>query len=151
MEAAGQRDEAPTRLGLDDLNGGHSRPEPQSSVTNASVPGKEPPLSKIFPDDSELERLEVDRATEKRRSEINAAVRSLKTNVLLIATLAVVFVLYFRVLNFTNKALMLSMYKSLAPILTAIANFGKIQNVLSSYLVNIKEKLKLASLKIFNS
>ena len=151
-EASKQEGAGPS-LGRDVTTGNHSRPETQSNVTKVSAPGKDRPLSssslrdKVFPNDSELEGLERDRSNEQRRSEINAAVRSLETNVLLILTLAVVFVLYFHVLNFTNKALMLSLYKSLAPILTAVANFGKIQNVLSLYFVSIREKLE--PLKLF--
>ena len=148
-EASKQEGAGPS-LGRDVTTGNHSRPETQSKVTKVSAPGEDRPLSssslrdKVFPDDSELEGLERDRSNEQRRSEINAAVRSLETNVLLILTLAVVFVLYFYVLNFTN---MLSLYKSLAPVLTAVANFGKIQNVLSLYFVSIREKLE--PLKLF--
>ncbi len=69
-------------------------------------------------------------------SEIAATARSLKTN--LIMSLVVVFiVLLMAKSSDTIIVLAVSTLKGLVPILTTIANFGKIQNVLALYWQNL--------------
>jgi hypothetical protein len=69
-------------------------------------------------------------------SEIAATARSLKTN--LILSLVVVFiVLLMAKSSDTIIVLAVSTLKGLVPILTTIANFGKIQNVLALYWQNL--------------
>ena len=69
---------------------------------------------------------------ESMTSEIAAAVRSLKTN--LILSIAVVIVFFFMAFYLgTLTVLIFSTMKGLVPILTTIANFGKVQFVLKQY------------------
>jgi hypothetical protein len=46
-----------------------------------------------------------------------------------VTTLFVMFIIYFRYLANANVASLMSVYKALAPVLTTVANFGKIQEV----------------------
>ncbi len=69
-------------------------------------------------------------------AEIAATARSLKTN--LVLSFVFIFIL-FLLANFseTLTVLIISTLKGLVPILTTIANFGKIQNVLALYWQNL--------------
>jgi hypothetical protein len=70
-------------------------------------------------------------ADDKRRSaEIDAAVRTLKTNLALMATLVLIYITYFGYLTDTS---VVSVYKALIPVLTTVANFGKVQEVVEKY------------------
>jgi len=72
--------------------------------------------------------------------------RSLETNFFLFASLASILCIYFIDISYTNKALTLSVYKAITPVLTTIANFGKIQNVLLMYFQNFKSKIRSCKL-----
>ncbi len=77
---------------------------------------------------------------EAMASEIAAAVRSLKTNLIFSITVVIVFFFMAFYLG-TLTVLIFSTMKGLVPILTTIANFGKIQNVLALYWQNMLYRL----------
>jgi hypothetical protein len=62
-------------------------------------------------------------------SEINAAVRSLETNLVIFCVLFVSFLVRFSDVDNLYTAAVSTIFKTLGPILTAVANFGKIQEV----------------------
>jgi hypothetical protein len=71
----------------------------------------------------------------QRRMEINAAILSLKTNLLLCAIFLFVFVFTF-VLPQTHSIIIITTLKGQIPVLTSFANFGKIQQIFTVYLDN---------------
>ena len=82
---------------------------------------------------------------EKTREQISAAERSLKTNFVV----AGVFCLLFGVLVLLSKTaksyfsvMVFSLVKTALPVLTALANFGTVQSVLSQYWTLIRDKIK---------
>ena len=68
--------------------------------------------------------------------------RSLQTNLVLILLFALAFVLYFLVFESRGKVVLLSIFKGLAPALTALANFEKIRALLMVYCRICVNKLK---------
>lgn len=74
------------------------------------------------------------------KSEIVAAARSLKTNILLTSAFIIIFVCLAFLSDYYN-VLICSTLKGMVPILTTIANFGKIQTVLLLYCQNAKNQL----------
>jgi hypothetical protein len=72
---------------------------------------------------------------EKRNAEVSAAVRSLKTNLFLCATFVFAYSM-FAFLPDILIVLIVSIMKGATPILTAIVNFGKLQNMLKLYWEN---------------
>jgi hypothetical protein len=68
---------------------------------------------------------------QRKLSEINAAVRSLKTNVFLLAALALAFLVRFYDENRIYTACISTVAKALTPVLTAMANFGKVKEIFS--------------------
>jgi hypothetical protein len=74
------------------------------------------------------------------KSEIVAAARSLKTNILLTSAFILIFVCLAFLSDYYN-VLICSTLKGMVPILTTIANFGKIQTVLLLYCQNAKNQL----------
>jgi hypothetical protein len=73
---------------------------------------------------------------EKNNAEISAAVRSLKTNLCLCATFVFAYSM-FAFLPDILIVLIVSVMKGTTPILTAIVNFGKLQNMVKLYWENI--------------
>ena len=78
---------------------------------------------------------------EKEKSEIVSAARSLKTNIILTSIVFLIFVCLAFVSDSFNIFIGSAM-KGLIPILTTIANFGKIQTVLLLYCKNSKNKME---------
>jgi hypothetical protein len=72
---------------------------------------------------------------ERREAEINAAVRSLKTNLILCATFVVAYS-SFSFMPDLAIVLIVSVMKSVTPIVTALINFGKLQTVAKLYWEN---------------
>jgi hypothetical protein len=79
---------------------------------------------------------QVENNEEEVALEIAATARSLKTNLFMSFAFIVIFI---SLANFseTQSVLVVSTMKSMVPILTTIANFGKIQHVLTLYWQNI--------------
>lgn len=75
---------------------------------------------------------------ERQRAEINASIRSLETNTVLAV---IIIVTYLLAAVFSNSAslIILTLLKGFTPILTTIANFGKIQELYMSYCIRIRE------------
>jgi len=74
-------------------------------------------------------------------AEIAATARSLKTN--LVLSFVFIFILLLLAhFSETLTVLIISTLKGLVPILTTIANFGKIQNVLALYWQNLVSHLR---------
>jgi hypothetical protein len=71
----------------------------------------------------------------QRKMEINAAILSLKTNLLLCAIFLFVFVFTF-VLPQALSIIIITTLKGHIPVLTSVANFGKIQQIFTVYLDN---------------
>jgi len=83
------------------------------------------------PDD--LNDLTTLNAQEKRSSQINAAIKSLETNLILSICIAlIIFAAYSY--SHASVVVVLSLVKGSAPILTTVANFGKIQEMIWFYL-----------------
>ena len=78
---------------------------------------------------------QVENNEEEVALEIAATARSLKTNLFMSFAFIVIFI---SLANFseTQSVLVVSTMKSMVPILTTIANFGKIRHVLTMYLQN---------------
>lgn len=86
------------------------------------------------PDDADgsvISEVNVDR----REAEINAAVRSLKTNLILCATY-VITASMFAVMPDIANVVIGSVIKGVTPIVTALVNFGKLQGVSKLYWEN---------------
>ena len=83
--------------------------------------------------------LEVEaKQLERYNAEVNAAMRSLKTNI----TLSIVFFIVFILISFlseTAKIFVVSGLKGFAPVLSTMANFGKIQQVFLLYWKNFTQ------------
>ena len=82
----------------------------------------------------EKEMMEIERAKQKarRESEINSAILTLKTN-LVLCSLCIIFVVFQRALNETVVLVSLTLFKSLIPILTSTTNFSKLKNLLNLF------------------
>jgi hypothetical protein len=77
---------------------------------------------------------------DKMNAEIMTAIRSMKTNLLLSSTFLFIF---FALAMFTDtfNVLICSFLKCLVPVLTTIANFGKIQHILLLYWQSFREQV----------
>ncbi len=73
---------------------------------------------------------------EKSNAEVSAAVRSLKTNLFLCAAFVFAYSM-FAFLPDILIVLIVSIMKGATPILTAIVNFGKLQNMVELYWENV--------------
>jgi hypothetical protein len=100
------------------------------------MPRRSQSLQSVRSDDKILKKFEAAKKLEQKKGEINAAIRSLKTNLTLCFILIMTFLLM-PVLNPTFGILMISLMKGFVPILTTILNFGKIQNLILSYWNNL--------------
>ncbi len=78
----------------------------------------------------------------QRRTEINAAVSSLKTNLLLCVTFLSVFLFAF-VLSLILNTLILTILKGLIPVVTTITNFGKVQQIILVYWESLKTRFQI--------
>ena len=88
---------------------------------------------------------------QRRNLEINSAKKSFKTSLILSLTYLLTFALFFLTLSDTGQVLLTSLLKVLAPTLTTIANFGKIQQMVLLYWDNFKHKInKLFKLNWMN-
>lgn len=74
---------------------------------------------------------------ETQRTEVDAAIRSLGTNIVLAITIIVTFLFTF-IFPF-ESFIILTVLKGLTPILSTVANFGKIRQLIMVYWVRIKE------------
>ena len=81
---------------------------------------------------------------DRRETEINAAVRSLKTNVVLCATF-VILAAMFSVMPDIAVVIGSVMIKGITPIVTALVNFGKLQSVAKLYWENTVEAFRKAA------
>jgi hypothetical protein len=81
------------------------------------------------------------KAMQRRLAEINAAILSLKTNLILCFAFCI---LFFCLSNISDplKVLFTSLFKTLVPLLTTITNFGKILNAVFIYWENFVLKLQ---------
>jgi hypothetical protein len=79
--------------------------------------------------------IENEAKEERREAEINAALRSLKTNLILCATFVAVYS-SFSFMPDLAIVLIVSVMKSATPIITALVNFGKLQTVAKLYWEN---------------
>ncbi len=110
------------------------------SNTNMSMPRNHPKDS-FSSDDEILKKLEAAKKRSQNEAEINAAIRSLKTNLILCLMLIFIFILL-PTLNPTFGIIIVSLMKGFIPILTTISNFGKIQNLIWSNLSNLAKNWK---------
>ena len=69
----------------------------------------------------------------RAQTEISASIRTLKTNLVMISTFILVFLIYFLIQSWTCRVVIVTFCKGLVPIMTTIANFGKIRSVLAMY------------------
>ena len=100
------------------------------------MPRRSQSVESVRSDDKILKKLEGAKKLAQKKAEINAAIRSLKTNLTLCFILIMTFLLM-PVLNPTFGTIMISFMKGFVPILTTISNFGKIKNLISSYWNNL--------------
>ena len=80
-----------------------------------------------------LERLATEAAEAKVKAEQAAAIRSLKTNLTLIFVFMLPPILFYIFQSKIDLIILLSVQKGVATVLTTIANFGNIQDVLRTY------------------
>ena len=120
----------------------------RSSTSNENYPNvletadvPDPEQIEMAEENPDLEMSEPDSVNNEsaemtqRRMEINAAILSLKTNLLLCAIFLFVFVFTF-VLPQTLSIIIITTLKGQIPVLTSVANFGKIQQIFTVYLDN---------------
>jgi hypothetical protein len=110
------------------------------TLTNMSMPRNHPKDS-FSSDDEILKKLEAAKKLSQNEAEINAAIRSLKTNLILFVMLIFIFILL-PALNPTFGIIIVSLMKGFIPILTTISNFGKIQTLIWSNLSNLAKNWK---------
>lgn len=77
-------------------------------------------------------------AEEQRNNEIRASIRSLKTN-LMITLVIIVSAILIEPLPQYAKAYVISFVKAASPVITMVANFGKVQE----FLLDLKENFRL--------
>ena len=107
----------------------------QSSVaSDCAAPAPEVDTSSCSMD-VKLEELEQARSRAQQQSEINSVIHSLQTNLILCITFVFIFI-FVPLVNPTVKIVLLALLKSLIPVLTTVANFGKIQELILFYLVH---------------
>ena len=80
-----------------------------------------------------LERLATEAAEAKVKAEQVAAIRSLQTNLTLIFVFMLPPILFYIFQSKIDLIILLSVQKGVATVLTTIANFGNIQDVLRTY------------------
>ena len=78
----------------------------------------------------------IDTDHERAQAEISASIRTLKTNLVMITAFVLLLVLYLKIQSWTTRVVIMAFYKGLVPIITTIANFGKIRSVLAMYYKN---------------
>jgi len=110
------------------------------TLTNMSMP-RNHPTDSFSSDDEILKKLEAVKKRSQNEAEINAAIRSLKTNLILCLMLIFIFILL-PTLNPTFGIIIVSLMKGFIPILTTISNFGKIQTLIWSNLSNLAKNWK---------
>jgi hypothetical protein len=110
------------------------------TLSNMSMP-RNHPRDSFSSEDEILKKLEAAKKLSQNEAEINAAIRSLKTNLILCLTLIFIFILL-PALNPTFGIIIVSLMKGFIPILTTISNFGKIQTLIRSNLSNLAKKLE---------
>jgi hypothetical protein len=110
--------------------------ETRSTDNKSIMPRRSQSLQSVRSDDKILKKFEAAKKLEQKKGEINAAIRSLKTNLTLCFILIMTFLLM-PVLNPTFGNIMISFMKGFVPILTTISNFGKIKKLISSYWNNL--------------
>ncbi len=81
------------------------------------------------------------KAMQRRLAEINAAILSLKTNLILCFAFCILFCCL-SIISDPLKVLITSLFKTLVPLLTTITNFGKILNAVYVYWENFVLKLQ---------
>ena len=84
--------------------------------------------------DTDLERKRIEK-------EINAALKSLKTNLLLTFAFLVLFLILFFLPN-SISVFVISVAKGVIPLMTSITNFDKITNLFHSYIANFSLKFR---------
>jgi hypothetical protein len=82
-----------------------------------------------------------DEEIERRLAEINAAIRSLKTNLIFCSAFLILF-FSLTILSDPFKVIIASIFKCLVPLLTTIANFVKILDAVSIYWENFVFKIQ---------
>lgn len=80
----------------------------------------------------ELKAISALKAQEKHSAQINAAIKSLETNLILSVSIALILLAAYNYSN-TSVVFIMSLAKGTAPILTTMANFGKIQEIILMY------------------
>ena len=98
---------------------------------NNSMPRKHS-MESFSCEDEILKKLEAVKKLAQNEAEINAAIRSLKTNLILCLILILIFALL-PALNQTFSTFLVSLMKGFVPILTTISNFGKIKSLVWCY------------------
>ncbi len=100
------------------------------SCCNNSMLGSQP-IDSVSSEDDIMKKMEEAKKLVQKMAEINAAIRSLKTN-LILSLILMMTVLLLPFLNPMFSNLMVSLMKGFVPILTTILNFSKIQNLIVS-------------------
>ena len=103
--------------------------------TEAGGPGSTPGADAF---EERMMKLEAAKLEAQRQSEINSATNSIKTNLFLVSLYILVF-LSVPVANPVFSMIVVSLIKSLVPVLTTIANFEKAKQMLTFSL--LKEKI----------
>jgi len=75
------------------------------------------------------------RAENQRQNEIRASIRSLKTNILIVLVIIIFAVINTDPMPYNVRAYIISFVKASSPVITTVANFGKVKE----YLSDIKE------------
>ena len=97
-----------------------------------------PPINEAFDDiPDQLQIVFETKEQERLRTEINASIRSLETNIVL-AVLFIVTFLVAAIFSDSTSLIILTLLKGATPILSTMANFVKIQQLFVSYWIRMK-------------